>query len=56
MEKMRQELGVMTIKDAIKLGRLRWFGHVNRKHSPWRFQADPGSLGYNGYTHNKQNQ
>ena len=26
----RQEMGVMTISDAIKLGRLRWFGHVKR--------------------------
>lgn len=30
VEKMRQERDVTTIKDGIKLGRLRWFGHVKR--------------------------
>ena len=28
---MRQEMGVMAIHDAIKLDRLRWFGHVKRR-------------------------
>ena len=27
----RQEMGVMAISEAIKLGRLRWFGHVKRR-------------------------
>ena len=27
----RQEMGVMAISDAIKLSRLRWFGHVKRR-------------------------
>lgn len=31
--KMRQEMGVMAINDAIKLGRLRWFGHVKRREN-----------------------
>jgi len=31
VEKMRQEMGVMAINNAIKLGRLRWFGHVKRR-------------------------
>ena len=31
VEKMRQEMGVIAINDAIKLGRLRWFGHVKRR-------------------------
>ena len=26
----RQEMGVMAISDAVKLDRLRWFGHVKR--------------------------
>ena len=30
VEKMRQEMGVMAISDAVKLDRLRWFGHVKR--------------------------
>ena len=36
MEKMRQEMGVIAINDAIKLGRLRWFGHVKtREEGNW---------------------
>ena len=31
VERMRREMGVMAIMDAIKLGRLRWFGHVKRR-------------------------
>ena len=31
VEKIRQEMGVIAINDAIKLGRLRWFGHVKRR-------------------------
>ena len=31
VEKIRQEMGVIAINDAIKLGRLRWFGHVERR-------------------------
>ena len=31
VEKMRQEMSVMSFNDAIKLGRLRWVGHVERK-------------------------
>ena len=30
-ERMRREMGVLAIMDAIKLGRLRWFGHVKRR-------------------------
>ena len=31
VEKMRQEMGVMAINNAIKLGKLRWSGHVKRR-------------------------
>ena len=31
VEKMRQEMGVIPINEAIKLGRLRWFGHVKKR-------------------------
>ena len=31
VEKMIQNMGVAAINDAIKLGRLRWFGHVKRR-------------------------
>ena len=35
VEKMRQEMGVMAINNVIKLGRLRWFGHVKRREDYW---------------------
>ena len=41
VEKIRQEMGVMAINDAIKLGRLRWLGHVKRR----------GKLGKEMYGH-----
>ncbi len=36
VEKMRQEMGIMKITEVIRMGRLRWFGHVRRREeSSW---------------------
>ncbi len=32
-ENIRENIGVVPIKDKLKEGRLRWFGHAKRKHT-----------------------
>ena len=31
VKKIKQEMAVMVINDALKLGRLRWFAHMKRR-------------------------
>jgi hypothetical protein len=34
-EAMRRRLGIDCVSDVVRLGRLRWFGHVERKGNEW---------------------
>ena len=34
-EELRGRLGIDCVSDAVRCGRLRWFGHVERKGDEW---------------------
>ena len=38
-EELRQRLGIVSVADKVRQGRLRWFGHVERKDSDDRVSA-----------------